>query len=47
MAPTAEERNIVHDIFLNTLDTRQEREGGVEEKWYFEEENSCAFWLGS
>lgn len=43
MAPTAEERNIVHDIFLNTLDTRQEREGGVEEKWCFEEENSCAF----
>lgn len=27
MAPTAEERNIVHDIFLNTLDTRQEGEG--------------------
>ncbi|NXD21571.1 ACOT9 thioesterase, partial [Spelaeornis formosus] len=26
MAPTAEERNIVHDIFLNTLDTRQEGE---------------------
>ncbi|KFP13329.1 hypothetical protein Z169_09119, partial [Egretta garzetta] len=29
MAPTAEERNIVHDIFLNTLDTRQEGEGTV------------------
>lgn len=27
MAPTAEERNIVHDLFLNTLDTRQEGEG--------------------
>lgn len=27
MAPTAEERNIIHDIFLNTLDTRQEGEG--------------------
>ncbi|NXM70754.1 ACOT9 thioesterase, partial [Serilophus lunatus] len=26
MAPTAEERNIIHDIFLNTLDTRQEGE---------------------
>ncbi|NXA46868.1 ACOT9 thioesterase, partial [Nothocercus julius] len=29
MAPTAEERSIVHDIFLNTLDTRQEGEGTV------------------
>ncbi|NWX35332.1 ACOT9 thioesterase, partial [Notiomystis cincta] len=29
MAPTAEERNIVHDIFLNTLDARQEGEGTV------------------
>ncbi|NXC29518.1 ACOT9 thioesterase, partial [Campylorhamphus procurvoides] len=28
MAPTAEEKDIVHDIFLNTLDTRQEGEGG-------------------
>ncbi|NWR86776.1 ACOT9 thioesterase, partial [Furnarius figulus] len=28
MAPTAEEKNVVHDIFLNTLDTRQEGEGG-------------------
>lgn len=27
VAPTAEERNIVHQIFLNTLDTRQEGEG--------------------
>jgi len=27
MAPTAEERNVIHDIFLNTLDTRQEGEG--------------------
>ncbi|NXG46315.1 ACOT9 thioesterase, partial [Psilopogon haemacephalus] len=29
MAPTAEERNIIHDLFLNTLDTRQEGEGTV------------------
>ncbi|NWR74369.1 ACOT9 thioesterase, partial [Centropus unirufus] len=27
MAPTSEERNIIHNLFLNTLDTRQEREG--------------------
>ncbi|NWI85148.1 ACOT9 thioesterase, partial [Pitta sordida] len=27
MAPTAEERKVIHDIFLNTLDTRQEGEG--------------------
>ncbi|KFP78113.1 hypothetical protein N311_12066, partial [Apaloderma vittatum] len=29
MAPTAEERNIIHDIFLNTLEARQEGEGTV------------------